>query len=334
MTARAAFVAASFVFAFATVSCGPKAPAAPPPPPPVPLHLSPACDLAASAGLEWIVDARPRSIAEIADLIPAIAQVVPEARFAAFSASHGGIDVRQVTDLCVAHYRESTLTIARTAFDPARVEQAFAERVTRPGGRALDVPNPPVVRLWGEVTGEPEQLVLFGREAIAFAQGRAGSVRVAEAFALGKLKRATPALKGAALARAAELLGDAPVRVFAPGPFEGEAAQGLAGLMRASTSVAVSASLTGPPSRLAVTLVLTGAWGKDADAAAERLRAAAHVVAESPLGRLLALDRPLGEARVRGMADALVLETTVDPMALARGVHDALDAEIADILRR
>ncbi|MBX3190311.1 MAG: hypothetical protein KF819_25150 [Labilithrix sp.] len=319
-------------------ACGPKSPPPPPGPPPVALQLDHACELAPAAGLEWIVDARPREIAETPDLIPAIALVVPEARFAAFAATHGGLDVRQMKELCVARYKDSSLTIARGPLDPARVETAFADRMTNPGGRTLVVPNPPVVRQWGEVNGEPQALTIFAREAVALEAGRgaAGSaprVRAAEAFALGRLKRASPALK-ATLARAAELLGEAPARAFAPGPFEGELAQGLGGLLRASTAVGGSARFAGPPAQIAVRIVLTGAWGKDAQAAADRFIAAANVVADSPFGRLLSLNHPVLAPAVRGTPDALILDVTLDGMALARGLHDALDAEVGEIMRR
>jgi hypothetical protein len=316
-----------------TPGCGPKPSAAPPAPPPVPLHLDSACDLAPSAAVQWVVDARPRAVAEIPDLIPVIALVIPEARFATFAATHGGIDVRQITDLCIARYRDALLTVARAPLDPARVERTFAERMTHPGGRSVDVVNPPVVRVWGEVNGEAQQLVVFGRELVALEQGKAGPIRATEAFALGKLRRSSPVLRGGSLAKAVELAGDAPVRAFAPGPFEGETAQGLGGLMRASTAVAASARFAGAPAKLAVRIVLTGAWGKDAPAAAERLAAAVHVVSESAFGRLLGLDRPLVSPQVRGTDDALVVDVTIDGAALARGVHDALDAEIGDIMR-
>ncbi len=324
----------ALALAVTLVGCGPKPAAAPPGPPPVPLHLEPACDLAPSAGVEWVIEAKPRALAELSDLIPVIALVVPETRFDTFTAAHGGVDVRQIQDLCVAKYKDTVLSLARGPFDAARVEREFVGRVTNAGGRQLDVPNPPVVRVWGEVNGEPQQVVMFGRELVALEQGRRGPIRAAEAFAQGKLRRASPALRAASLARAAELVGDAPVRAFAPGPFEGEIAQGLGGLMRASTAVAASARFAGAPAKIALRIVLTGAWGKDAPAAAERLAAAVHVVSESAFGRLLGIDRPLLAPQVRTMEDALVVEVTIDGMALARGLHDALDAEISEIMRR
>ena len=335
MTVRASALALAITTALVASGsgCGPKPIPTPPTPPAVPLHLGSACELAPSAGVEWVVDAKPRALAEIPDLIPVIALVVPEGRFATFAASHGGMDVRQITDLCVAKYRDSVLTVARAPLDPVRVENAFSDRVTHPGGRSVDVVNPRVVRVWGEVNGEAQQLVLFAREVVALEQGRAGPVRAAESFALGKLRRASPVLRGPAVATAVQLIGDAPVRAFAAGPFDGELAQGLGGLMRASTAVGVSVKFVGAPAQVAMRIVLTGAWGKDARAAADRLAAAVNVVAESPFGRLLGLNHPLAGPQVRGEDDALFVEITLDAAAVARGLHDALDAEIGDIMR-
>jgi len=70
----------------------------PPAPPPTPIHVTPACDLAPAAGLEWIVEMKPRAIAQTLDLVPAIALVVPETRLDAFAAGHGGVDLRQTEE--------------------------------------------------------------------------------------------------------------------------------------------------------------------------------------------------------------------------------------------
>jgi hypothetical protein len=315
------------------VACGPKAPATPPAPPPVPLHLEPACAIAPAAGLAWLVEAKPRAIAASVDLIPYVALVVPEARLTKFATANGGVDLRQIQDLCVARYRDTTLTIARTPFDPLRVERAFEDRLTREGPRAVIAPNPLVVRLSGEVADEPQALVMFGREAVLLEQGQRGPARAAEAFALGKLKRAAPALRGAALAQAAEILGDAPVRAFAPGPFKDEIAHGLGGLLAGATAFGISARPAGPPARISVRIVLTGAWGADAQAASQRLAAAVHVVSDSALGRLLGVDRPLEGPTAEGRPDALLLEMTLDGATLAQGLHDALDADTSELFR-
>jgi hypothetical protein len=137
-----------------------------------------------------------------------------------------------------------------------------------------------------------------------------------------------------ALARAADVVGDAPMRAFAPGPFTGETAQGLGGLLRASTAIAIAATPVRGTPRIAVRLVLTGAWGDDAAAAAERLAAAVHVLSESRFGKLFGLDRPLEGPHVRSAPEALVFEATYDGNTLARGVHDAVEAEVDEIMRR
>jgi hypothetical protein len=319
------------------LGCGSKKPAAPPGPPPVPLHLEPACSLAPAAGLSWLVEAKPRAVAEIPDLIPAIALVLPEERLGAFAKAHGGLDLRQIQDLCVAGYPKATLSIARVPIDPAKVDASFETRATSTVTRTFLAPNPRVVRLSAEVAAEPEQLVLFGHEAVALERGKPGPLRAAEAFAFGKLKKAAPALEGAALKRAAEVLGTAaPVRAFAAGPFEGETANGLGGLLRAATAVGASAKWTGATSNIAVRIVLTGAWGTpgEASAAAERLGASAHVLAESPVGHLFGLHKPVKDPAVHVEADALVLDGVIDGDALARGIHDAVDAEVAEIMRK
>jgi hypothetical protein len=333
VTARVRFVRGAILSLVVASGCGPKTPAAAPLPPPVPLHLEPACDLAPSAGLSWIVDAKPRALAEIPDLIPAIALVLPEERLRTFTAAHG-VDLRQIKDLCVAKYKDSLLEIARVPLDPVKVATIFEDRATKPGVRTLLAPNPRVLRIAADIDREPAQIVLFGQDAVAVEQGKPGPLRAAEAFAFGKLKRAQPALKGTALRRASEVLGDAPVRVFAPGPFEGELGSGLGGLLRATTAVAGSAKWAGAGSNIAVRVVLTGAWGDDASAAGERLGAAAHVLSESPIGHLFGLHHPVRAPFVHVEPDALVLDATIDGDALARGIHDAVDAEVADIMRR
>ena len=314
--------------------CGPKRPAPPPGPPPVPLHLEPACDLVPAAGLAWVAAIAPRAIAAVPDLIPAIGIVLNEERLRLFATAHGGIDLRQIKEVCVARYPGTLLTVARVPLDPDRVVAAFDGRSGRPPVRTTIIPNPHVVRVTGDIDGEPEQLLLFGHDAIVQEEGKTGPIRAAEAFAFGKLKRSQPALKSPALARATALLEDAPVRILAPGPFEGETAGGLGGLLRATTAVGGSARWSGTGTGIAVRLVLTGAWGDDAPAASERLAAAIHVLTESPPGRLFGLAHPRKEPTIHTEPDALVLDAVVDGEALARGIHDAVDAEVGEIMRR
>lgn len=321
------------VAAATLVACGPReAPRTNVAPSAVPLHLEPACDLAPAAGLAWIVDVRPRAIADIPDLVPAIASVLPEERFERFATAHGGIDLRRAHELCVARYPQSTLSIVRVDVQPERVASAFDARGAKPSARRQLAPNPLVLRLSGEHGEEPEQALVFGTFGAALEQGKPGPLRVAEAFAFGRLKRAAPALRGAALARATALLGDAPVRVLAPGPFEGDSGKALGGLVRAATAVGGAVKWSGVKSDLTVRLVLTGAWGEGAAAARERLAAAVHVFRESAAGRLFGLDHLVREPRIWSEPDALIVDATIDGDALARGVRDAVIGDIDAIM--
>jgi hypothetical protein len=313
--------------------CGTR-PASPAAAPPTPLHLAPACDLAPGAGLVWVADVKARAIAQTPELIPVVGALVPEARFDAYARAHGGIDVRQVEDLCVARYRASTLVTARVPLSPARVETAFAERATTPPRRTVLVANPPVVQLDADVLGEPQHLAIFGREALVLETGGLAALRASEAFALGKLKKSPPALATRALGPVVAALGEAPVRILVPGPFEGDAARGLGGLLRATTAVGLSARHVGPGGRILVRLVLAGAWGGEGEAAAERLAAAVDVLSQTALGRVLGVNEPAVTPVARAAGDALVLEATVDGVRLARGAHDVLEGDIGALLRR
>jgi hypothetical protein len=185
------------------------------------------------------------------------------------------------------------------------------------------------------VHGERQQVAMLGRDAVAVEWGRFGPLQAACYFAQGKLHRSHPALRSDPLSAAADRLGDAPVRGFAPGPFEGPWAAGLGGLLRAATALGAAArtvEVAGADPALELTLVLLGTWGDSWSAAAERLGAAFSVLSEDPFGRLTKLNRPRSGPAVTGDPAALRLVVAVDPVALARGVRDATDASVAAMM--
>jgi hypothetical protein len=320
--------------AFAASACATRRlPPGLPPPEPA-LGLDRMVDLVPAAGLVWLVEARPAELLRSPALGPAIALVLPDDHFEAF-ARRNGVDLRQCGDLVVAGFPDSTLGLARVPIDPGHIEAAFAERAVAVEGRATERE---VTRVWGTVRGEREQVATFGRQGAGIERGHLGPLRTACYFAEGRLKRSLPALRAEPLLGAANLLGDAPLRGFAPGPFEGAWAAGLGGLLRATTGIAAAArparTATGEPA-LRLTILLLGDWGEgaaDSRAAAERLGAAFHVLAEDPLGRLTQLSRPVEGPHVEGDRTALRLEVVLDPTALARGVRDATSAAVADIV--
>lgn len=342
-------IAAAIVIALSACGGGTPAPKPAEPAPPA-LHLSPIDDLVPAAGLSWLVVARPREIAQRADLIPAIHELVGEDRFDAFAAHNGGVDLRELDELAVARYAGSTLYLARGRIDPARVEAAFAAHLVNVDGRAIDRKGggngggagDRIVRTWGGAADGREQLAIFGTFAVGLEQGKLAPLRAAELFAEQRLKRAAPARRTALLARASSLAGDAPLLGFAPGPFDAEWSRGLGGLLAATTAIAIAIRFPPPAAADAaspakapalLTLVLLGGWGTDAPAAADRLLSVWNTMGATALGRLCAVDRPLAAARARTEPDALVLEVTLDTLAATRGLHAAIDAQVDEMMR-
>ncbi len=318
--------------ALGLLACGAPPPEMPARPHEV-LRLESACGLAPAARLDWIVDVDPERIANTADLMPAIAVLLPEERLTAFAERYGGVDLRHVQELCVARYDDGTLlSIARTPFDPGRVERAFADRSSRLLSRSRVVENPPVVAIEADMQGTRERLGLFARELVALERGPGDPLRASVAFARGRLKRAAPALQVPAVARASEALGDVPARFFARGPFAHEPSANP--LWRESEAVGVGVRFAGAPARLAVRVVLVGAWTGREDEAREAALATVRAVQESAMGKLVGLDHALEGPDARVTADAIVVDVVLDGMRLARGLRDATVADIGDVLAR
>ncbi len=304
--------ALTVLFGALAAACGGSvhdaAPPRPAPPPPRPGEA--ATDLAAAAGLVWMVDLRLRELFASTDLIPAIGVLFPEARLDHFAATNGGVDLRQLTELCVATYPETTLVVARGLFDDARLEKAFTDRLEQVDGRAEDQAKltdgratAPITRIWGSARKAREQIAIVSPEAFAFERGRFGPLKAAELFAEGKLKRAKPVLRTSPLDRVLELLGGvaaAPILAVAPGPFTGDQAKGVGGLLAAAFAVGVAAR-PGPgeagKGRLDVKVVVTGAWGASGADAAVRRASEFDRLAQDALGRLCGLDRPIAPRR-------------------------------------
>ena len=301
---------------------------------PPPLRLDPLTDLVAAASLVWLVDVKPREVLAAPALAEPLEAAAPADRFEAFATRLGGVDLRQAEELVLAADAGTTFGIARLPVDPPLVEAAFARRAVSVEGR---VQERRVTRLWGTVGQERQQIAIFGNEGAGMEVGAFGPLRTASYFAEGRLKRAAPALAAEPLASAAARLGPAPLRGFAPGPFEGAWARGLGGLLGAATALAAAArptALARPDSAaaLAVQVLLLGAWGADAPAAAQRLESAFRLLGEDPLGRLTGLDRPLDGPHARGDAGALVLDVALDPGRLAGGVRALAGASLAETL--
>jgi hypothetical protein len=293
-------------------------------------HLDPLVDLVPAAGLAWVLVLRPHDLFARDVVARALEGALPDGQLELWATRLGGVDVRRASTLVLAGFAEAMLALARLPIDPAEVERAFASRVLVEG-RAVDHG---ITRVFGTAGSERAQIALFGRSAVGLEHGRLGPLRASIYFAEGKLKRSLPALRTAPLSSLASRLGDAPVQGMAPGPFEGTWGRAAAGLLAGATAAGVSLRPEEGTAgeALLARVVLAGAWGTDAAAAAQRLEASFRVVAEDPLGRLLGLDRPVRAPRTRADPEFLDLEVVLDPLSLARGIRAATSASINEII--
>jgi hypothetical protein len=288
------------------------------------LNLDPLVDLAPAAGLVWIAQARPRELLARSGLARVADALAPSADLDPFLTPNGRIDIRRAEEVVVAGYGDATLTMARTAVDVERVTAAFRSRATMSKEPTFDGQ---VIRFSGTVGDHPEEVALLGDKAVAVLKGD-GSLTASIYFAEGKLRRSRPALRADPLSDAAQCIGSAPLRWFAPGPFQGRWGKGLGGLLAGATAAA-AAVVASPEAENAVELrvALTGAWGGDAQAAADRLSSAFDVLAQDPLGRLAGLHRPLRPPVLTAEPNAVRLYVVLDGLAVASGL--TLDVKTA-----
>ncbi|XYH99060.1 hypothetical protein ACMHYB_04645 [Sorangium sp. So ce1128] len=318
-------------------ACGgaPRPPARPAPPLP-PLGTADLTRLLPQAGLRWLVLARPREIAAVPWLIPSIGLVAPEENLARHARATG-VDLRQVREAAIASYAgaagEVRFYVARHSGDPRAIERLFRRRLTGKERRALDRPD--VVRVTGDIGRAPHALVLLGPDVVGVQEGGSplrGPARVASLYALGRLKRSPTALSGGPLAALAARFGPAPVRAFAPGPFDGELARGARGLLAGATAVGAAAR---PSARegIALAIAVSGDFSTSGEAASEELLLAWNELAQGSFGHLLGLDAPVEPPLATHAPDAVAVAVELSPQALARGLAAATGERIEEMLR-
>jgi hypothetical protein len=305
----------------------------PPPPPLGRLELDQLCPL---AGLEWVVRTKPREIAAVPWLIPAIARIVPEANQAALQARLG-FDPRQVAEALFVSYGAllggCQAQLVRHNVDPATVEQRFLARLTREVERRVD--HPEVIRLRGAVGKRTHGLTLVGREVAVFDQMDAsgqGVARVAALFATEALREAKPLREDAQLRAVVERFGAAPVIAVAPGPFVDEWQRAARGLLAAADFVAASASPAAATESLRLSLAIVGDFGDEGSKAADLLRQSWEDLAAESMGKLLGL-ADTSEPVAAGTRSVITLNVMVDPNRLAAGLAAILEQDIPAIMR-
>jgi hypothetical protein len=350
MMDRRGFVA---IAAALLAGCG----GAPPPPPPTlpkpeapPLRVGALTGLLPLAHLRWAIVARPREIAAIPWLIPPIAQVVPEENLSRFAASVG-FDLRQTPEAVVASYAgeesgheggaaskspaasASTIYLVRHNADPLAIERAFRARLVGGEHRAADLPD--LIRVSGAVGSAKVTLLVAGRDVIAFQVGGSasrGPARIASLYALDKLKRSPTLLAEDPLKALDARFGEAPIRAFALGPFEGELARGARGLLAGATAIGGAVR---PSARegLLVVVAVAGDFAKSGPAASHELAVAWDELSRGSFGHLLGLDEPIEKPLATHAADAVAVAVELDPGRLAKGLASATSARIEEIMR-
>ena len=119
-----------------------------------------------------------------------------------------------------------------------------------------------------------------------------------------------------------------------PGPFEGESAKGLAGLLRGATAVAIAVRPYdgGAVAALDVTISLFGAWNDDAPQAGQRFAAAVENIARSDLGRLCGCNEPIRGPELFTNPTILTVSARIDARKLASGARSATTGQVKEIM--
>ena len=300
-------------------------------PPPTALHIEPLVGLVPSAGLAWLVLARPVELWANPVMHRVTSILLPTERFEAFAATHGGMDFRRAQEAVAAGFEGSSMVLVRAPVRGENLVSAFSSRAVQVVGRASEGGITHVWGTSGDGDDHGEELVVFGDQAAGWERGRCRALRAAALFARRRLRRARAAFDAEPLSFASIALGDAPIRAFAPGPFVGGLASGLGGLLGAATAVAASLRPT-PDAELIFDLAVFGAWERDGEAAADRLTAVFDILAADSIGHLLGVDRPITGPRTWLRDGAIRLEVTLEADAVAHGLHSIADATIDEIM--
>jgi hypothetical protein len=326
---RSAALGALLAWSSIAIACGGRSQtaAAAPAKPVAALHQGPLTDYVAAAGLRWLVVGRPRELAENAAFVEALSPLFSQKRLQAFTETTG-VDLRKTPSALAAGYDFGTLYIAETPSQNERVQALFAERLLH--GAIVRRPHPSLHRVSGTIGTTPQTLVRIDRQLIAVAVGDPTPARVVEAYARRRLERSPTALRGSSLASLPPQLGREPVRLYAPGPFEGAWQTAARGLLGGATAVGVGMRPV-EGRRLQVVIFVAGAWGPVPDAA-ERLKGAWEDLAQSALGSLLGLGAVRGAPAIESTTDLLSARLELDLAPLVRGLHTAVAGDTWEIL--
>lgn len=293
-----------------------------------PLHRGPLTDFVSAAGLRWMIVGSPKALMARPGIAKALATVIPAPRFEHFS-KNAGLDLRALPSALVAGFDFGTLYMAETSGNNQQVELSFAERLI--SDPKISSPHPQMRRITGLIGATPQTLVRVEDQWVAVAVGDPTPARVAELFARRRLHKSPAALAGSALRTLPPELASAPLRFYAPGPFEGTWSAGIHGLLQHALAVGIAVR-TNEQDQLVARVYVAGAWEEAGIDPRSQLLRAWQDLSQSPLGKLTGLDDPAEEPVISLAAELVSLEVTLSPEPIARGLHAAVAADVWEMM--
>ncbi len=292
------------------------------------LHPGPLTDYVPSAGLRWMVAGRPKELASHPDFLAQALRIIPKTRLDAFAKS-SGVRLLELPEGCIAGFDYGTLYLARVGAQTQAVHRAFETRlVSEPVVRSS---LSGVWRITGLVANTPESLLVIDDNLMAVAVGDPVLARIVEGFAVSRFKKTKPALYGAALGKLPRDVDQAPLRLYAPGPFANEWAHAADGVL--ARVFAVGAAMTLPnASQLHVRFVLSGTFGPDLEETRSRLVRTWDNLQASSVGHLLQLRETSESAVISVNSNMATFDVTFPIDSLIQGLSAAVIDDVAQFM--
>jgi hypothetical protein len=331
LSSRRALLALAALAAAGACASAPEPAQTPKVEPLPPLDLA---ELAPRAGLVWLLRVRPRVIAQIPWLIPAVGRIVPEANFDGFR-DKVGFDLRQIPEAVLTRHGAplaADTAIVRHNVEPVLLERKLSKRLSSDVLRADERPD--LVRVSGKLGTQPRAFCRIGNDIAVYQTGGdpvRGTARIASLYATKKLE-ARRALDGDPLGPLVERFGDAPAVAVALGPFEDEWKSAARGLLEIATAAGAAARPTARE-HVGLAIALAGEFGDRASAAADTLRDAWGDMAATGTGRVLGLDSPIGTPVAAGAKNVVTLSIELDADRLTEGLRALVARDLEALMR-
>jgi hypothetical protein len=287
-------------------------------------------------GNRWLLRLRPSQLLDRSWVRRGLQPVVADERLQLLS-RHTGIDLRKSPELIVAMHRQQQEEVVayavRHANDALAVERKFRKRLNGPIERAQL--GHQLSGVWGHVGTQSRALASIGRNVALFQYGgnrRRGQARIALLYAQGKLKRFPRLLEAQAFSSARRALEDAPALFAMVGPFEGDYASAVRGLLAQASALLVALQ---PDARggLLLQVRLVGDFSQATPLAKRLLHLSWNDLATSDLGHLLGLQRSKDGPQIEWSNGTLGLRCRLNGRAFLRGLADITAASIQNIMK-